>query len=387
MIRILWLPVADRRGTDPVLPPDVEIEVFLAGVQFPVALAFAPDGRLFYAERFAEVSNPGMTHIRVVSRAGVLQETPFAALLVGGASPWSEKGLLGMTLDPAFAQNGYVYAYRTAAPDAGNPAVHGELLRFTSSLGGPDWVAGDMIVLVDNLPVSEGCCLNGGMLHFGPDGKLYLSVGDLNDAQSAQELDKLAGKLLRFNPDGTIPPDNPFVAHSGAHPAIYATGLRNVFGYAWDPASGAIYVTDNGPDCDDELDRIVAGGNYGWPLSYLGGQCTDPGPGYEAPLLRIDPPVGITGAAFYTGDAIASFQHDLFLASWNDGTLYQVTLNPGGGEPAITPLLSDCTAPPLAPRDLNMLSIATGPDGNLYFSCQERYGPRPPKPGTGVIFR
>ncbi|MFQ5856356.1 MAG: PQQ-dependent sugar dehydrogenase [Anaerolineae bacterium] len=363
------------------LPPNVELETVADGVTFPVALRFAPDGRLFFAERFVGAERPVTGTIRVMVD-GQVQPAPFAVVDLADSTPFEEKGLLGLALDPDFEANGFVYAYRTAAPTEAIPRQHGQILRHTAVLSGTNWVGAHMTVLVNDLPVSGGCCHNGGILGFGPDGKLYLSIGEIGGWQIAQDLSSRAGKLLRFNPDGTIPEDNPFVDQPAADPAVYAYGLRNVFGFDWHPETGELYVTDNGPACNDELNHIVAGGNYGWPLSEEAGKCVDPGPEYIAPLLVFDPPPSLTGAAFYSGSRPPEYTNDLFIGAWNTGTLYQVEIPEDGGDLEVTTVLTNCGQ---LEGDHNMLAVEPAPDGSLYFSCQEDIFPAPP--GTGTIYR
>lgn len=369
------------QAQSPTLPPGVKLETIAAGVTFPVALRFAPDGRLFFTERFVGADTPVTGTIRIMVD-GRVQPTPFAVIDLADSTPFQEKGLLGLALDPDFDANGFVYTYRTAAPSETIPRQHGQILRYTAVLSGTDWIGVDMTVLVDELPVSGGCCHNGGILGFGPDGKLYLSIGDNGNGQNAQDLRSRAGKLLRFNPDGSIPDDNPFVGQPEADPAIYAYGLRNVFGFDWHPDTGELYATDNGPACNDELNRIVAGGNYGWPLSEQAGRCVDPGPEYIAPLLIFDPPPGLTDVAFYTGGRPSDFTAGLLVGAWNTGALYQVRLPSDGGEPQVTTLLENCGRPE---GRHHLLAIEPAPDGSLYFSCQEDFFPAPPR--TGAIYR
>ncbi len=365
--------------------PDWQLETFVEEITFPVAMAFAPDGHLFVVERFVEeppITEPITGTIRVVSPDGEVQAVPFATLTLANNTPYAEKGLLGLALDPDFAANRYLYTYRTAPPDATNAAQHGEILRFTAALSGTDWIGTEQTTLVDNLPVSSGCCHNGGTLHFGPDGKLYLPIGDNGTPSNAQSLSTRSGKLLRFNPDGTIPDDNPFVKTQGADPAIYAYGLRNTFDFAWHPVTDALYANENGPNCDDELNRIVPGGNYGWPFSQSGGKCVDPGTSYRAPLWTFNPTVGLTGADFYTGTLISDLQNHLLLGAWNNGALYKVVLETDGTVDQITTLLANCGQPA---GDHNLLDITSGPDSYLYFSCQREIFPA--TPNTGAIYR
>ena len=369
------------RAQEPTLPPDLIVETVASEVTFPVTLRFAPDGRLFFTERFVGAEAPVTGTIRVLVN-GQLQATPFAVVELTNTAPFAEKGLLGLALDPDFEANGYVYAYRTAGPTEEVPHERGQVLRYTAVLTDSQWIGMDMQVVVDDLPVSTGCCHNGGMIDFGPDGKLYVSVGEVDQRHKVQDLTHRAGKLLRFNPDGSIPADNPFMDHPAADPAVYAYGLRNVFGFDWHPLSGALYATDNGPHCNDELNQVVAGGNYGWPLSLQAGRCVDPGPDYVAPLLVFDPPPGLTEVRYYGAGRLARYTGGLFIGAWNTGTLYWVALPEGEGEYTATEVLTNCGQPA---GDHNMVGLAPASDGSLYFSCQEERFPAPP--GTGAIYR
>jgi glucose/arabinose dehydrogenase len=366
-------------------PNNIALEVVADRITFPVALQFAADGRLFFTERFIGANEPVTGTIRVMVD-GQVQREPFAVIAVADSTPYAEKGLLGLALDPEFETNGFVYTYRTAAAAQAIPREHGQILRYTAVLSDTNWIGEEMTVVVDDLPVSSGCCHNGGILGFGPDEKLYLSIGDNGNGANAQDLGNRIGKILRFNRDGSSPDDNPFADDPEADSAVYAYGLRNVFGFDWHPESGELYATDNGPNCDDELNLIVAGGNYGWPLSEQDGECVDPGPEYVAPLVVFDQtpqgrPPGVTGAAFYTGRQLSEYTNDLFVAAWNEGTLYRIE-TPDEGDPETTSVLTNCGQ---TEGEYAMLDVAAAPDGSLYFSCQEDTFPAPPS--TGTIYR
>ncbi len=370
------------RGGDPTLGSELYVE----GITFPVAMAFAPDGHLFVTEKVLDEAPTPMGTIRVVRPDATLQTTPFVTLTLSNASRYHEKGLLGIALDPDFEKNAYLYTYRTVAPDEENPNEHGELLRFTAVLSGTNWVGEEMVTVIDDLPVAPDCCHNGGILHFGPDGKLYLPIGDNGTPSNAQNLSTRTGKILRFNPDGTIPDDNPFVDTPEADPAVYAYGFRNVFDFDWHPVTGELYATENGPGCNDELNRVVPGGNYGWPYSSTSyATCVDPGPSYIDPLWAVSPPIGITGAAFYTG-TIPALQDRLFIGGWGNGEingrLYQMTLTEGGDIESTELLFDDCGDPSAG---WYMADVISGPDGNLYFACH----PHAPANSSeqGAIFR
>ena len=216
----------------------------------PTAFAIAPDGRVFVCEQGGR--------LRVVKN-GTLLATPFMTLTVDSAG---ERGLLGVAFDPAFATNHYVYVYYTATA----PAKHNRLSRFTAN--GDVAVAGSQLILLELNNLSSATNHNGGALHFGKDGKLYVAVGENATPSNAQTKTNLLGKLLRLNPNGTIPTDNPFYSTaSGVNRAIWALGLRNPFTFAVQPGTGRIFINDVGQGTFEEVNEGVKGVNYGWPTT------------------------------------------------------------------------------------------------------------------------
>jgi plastocyanin len=195
---------------------------------------------------------------------------------------------------------------------------------------------------------------NSGTLRFGPDGKLYVSIGDNDHGANAQDLSTLAGKILRVNPDGSIPSDNPFVGQDGKQPAIWAYGFRNAWSFDFDPLSNNLFATHNGPGDNDELDMIVKGGNYGWPPT--GYKYT---PGVVDPLAVFNPTIGPTGTTFYTGDQIPDWKNDWFYCNYHQGQLRRVRLAPQSRDRIVFDEIvkNGC--------DVN---VTTGPDGALYWT-------------------
>ena len=185
------------------------------------AMKFARDGRLFIAQQSGK--------LRVVQN-GTLLATPFLTVSVNSSG---ERGLLGIAFDPNFATNRFVYVYYTAT----RPVIHNRVSRFTAN--GNVAVPGSEVVLLNLNPLSSATNHNGGAIHFGNDGKLYIAVGDNVNGANAQTLGNLFGKILRLNRDGTIPADNPFFAQaSGVNRAIWARGLRNPFTTAFQYSTG-----------------------------------------------------------------------------------------------------------------------------------------------------
>ncbi|HET7236311.1 MAG TPA: PQQ-dependent sugar dehydrogenase [Actinomycetota bacterium] len=287
LILLLAVPVPARA--------DEAFERVVEGLDFAVNVAFAPDGTMFVADK-------DRGEIRLV-RDGEILDEPFATLPVGVTV--NETGLLGIALDPTFPDEPWVYAYYTGA-DVQNHLVR---IRAEGDLGT------EVQPLMDLLPATAGWH-NGGDIAFGSDGKLYVAVGDGHDASRSQAPDGLGGRILRLNPDGSVPADNPL----GANNPTFALGIRNSFGLCFDPATGDLWETENGPDEWDEVNLIRAGGNYGWPLQLgPGGE-----PTFIAPVLGYVDPIVVTGCAGSPGDG------GLYFGEGYTGNLHRM-LRPGLG--------------------------------------------------------
>jgi glucose/arabinose dehydrogenase len=266
------------------LPTGFTETQIVSGLASPTAMAFAPDGRIFVALQGGQ--------LRVIKN-GALLPTPFLTVTVSSSG---ERGLLGVTFDPDFATNRFVYVYYTAT----TPAIHNRLSRFTAN--GDVAVAGSETVLLELNNLTSATNHNGGALHFGPDGKLYVAVGENATSSNSQTLGNLLGKILRLNKDGTIPTDNPFFGSAGGNNrAIWALGLRNPFTFAFQPGSGRMFINDVGQNAWEEINDGIAGSNYGWPNTE--GPTTNPA--YRAPLFSYGHGSGattgcaITGGVFY----------------------------------------------------------------------------------------
>jgi len=261
------------------LPSGFSESQVAAGLSLPTAFAFAPDGRLFVCQQGGAV--------RVISN-GTLLAIPFVSLSVNSSG---ERGLLGIAFDPDFASNQSLYVYYTAT----TPNIHNRVSRFTAS--GNVAVPGSEVVLLDLEPLGA-TNHNGGAIHFGPDGKLYVGVGENAVSSNAQTLNNRLGKILRINADSSIPEDNPFfTTAAGPNRAIWALGLRNPFTFAFEPLSGAMRINDVGESTWEEIDEGVAGANYGWPATE--GPTSDPR--FRAPVYAYNHADGcaIAGGAFH----------------------------------------------------------------------------------------
>ena len=323
---------------------------FVGGLTQPTAMAMAPDGRIFVAEQGGA--------LRVVKN-GALLATPFLTVPVVSNN---ERGLLGVTFDPAFASNGFVYVYYTANT---NPIVN-RVSRFTVSATDPDRAnPSSEAIIVNDIP-SENGYHNGGALHFGADGKLYVAVGESHTGSNAQSLTSLAGKILRFNSNGTVPTDNPFYASTtGNFRAIWALGLRNPFTFDIQPGTGRIFVNDVGQSTWEEIDEAWigpndgsnAGFNFGWPSTE--GPTTNPS--YHAPFHAYTHSDGcaITGGAFYNPPAAnfpPEYFGDYFFADYCGGWVKSVDVS--------TKVVSTLIAPGDAGQPVD---IKVGADGSLYY--------------------
>ena len=336
---------AARRGGDlpeaarPASPP--RVVPFVSGVPLPSSLAFAPDGRLFFVQILDGT-------VRIASPQGDLQREPFVTVRATRAL---EQGIRGLALDPDFAHNHWVYVFYTQADETNRP-LRDRLLRFTDV----DGQAADATVILDNLPVNTSRSFNGGhnggRLAFGRDGMLYISIGEMVRRSLVPDPRQVYGKILRINKDGTIPPDNPYGPYM-----TYALGFRNVYGLAVHPVTGQLYATDPGPRGYDEIDLVLPGRNYGFPMVEGGISGL---PDLEDPIWDSDEErLGITGAAFYTGTLFPEYRNNLFFCGFSSGTLQRAVL----GGPAldqvegVETVAGDCR-----------LDVVDGPDGTLYFS-------------------
>jgi len=265
------------------VPSQFSDTLVTSALSSPTAMGVAPDGRIFVCQKGGA--------LRVI-KDGALLAAPFLSLTVNDAG---ERGLLGVAFDPAFASERWVYVYYTATSP-----LHNRLSRFRAPTQNPDVAeAGSEQILLELDNLSSATNHNGGALHFGADGKLYVAVGENANGNNAQSQSNLLGKLLRLNKDGSIPTDNPFyTSNTGKNRAIWAFGFRNPFTFDVQPGTGRIFVNDVGQDTWEEIDELVKGANYGWPASE--GQTDNPA--FTGPFhtyRNIDNDCSIIGAAFY----------------------------------------------------------------------------------------
>lgn len=318
------------------LPDGYELETVVvggAGLTLPVGLSFLPDGRILITEQHTGF-------IRLVED-GLLRDEPFAEI-DDVVADTLELGLLGVAVDPAFEENRWVYAFYVEADAEGRPG-RSVLVRFTERDGfgvEPQELA--------EFPASRGQTHNGGALQFGPDGKLYLTIGDTQREELAPDPAEPVGKVFRLNRDGSAPEDNPFTGRQDADARVFATGFRNVFGIAFHPdLPGRLIALDNAAIAGDEINIVEPGGHYGWQ-DLLG----------ERAVWKYLNPVGPAGAVVYTADELSEFRNDLFFCQFHEGApLHRVRFSDDFGRvESDSVIATGCTA-----------SIVQGPDGNLYF--------------------
>ncbi len=336
------------------------LETVASGLEVPWAFAWLPNKDLLFTER------PG--RVRIIE-SGKLRAEP--VFVVPDVEPSSESGLMDITLHPDFAKNNYIYLAYSYNKDGKQVKV----VRYVYKNG----KFTEDKVIVDHI---AGAPNHSGMrCRFGPDGKLYVSAGDSTDWTLAQKNDSLAGKILRLNDDGSVPQDNPFVGKEGYRPEIWANGVRNPQGLAWQAGTNLLFETEHGPSGfegkgggGDEVNIIEKGKNYGWPEIHH----TQTRDGMESPLLEYSPACAPASGAFYTGDRFPLLKNNFFFGCLAGKRIIRVVLD---GRKVL--------------RQENLLEgvlgrireIETGPDGYLYFSTSNRDGRGSPAKDDDRIIR
>jgi glucose/arabinose dehydrogenase len=327
-------------------------ETQISGLSSPTAMAIAPDGRIFVCQQGGA--------LRVIKN-GALLAAPFMTLNV---DPVGERGLLGIAFDPNFATNNFLYVYYTVP----SSPRHNRVSRFTAN--GDVVVPGSETILLELDNLSNATNHNGGALHFGPDGKLYIATGENATPSHAQTFANKLGKILRINADGTIPGDNPFLNQTtGTNRAIWALGLRNPFTFAFQRGTNRMFINDVGQSAFEEINDGIAGSNYGWPAT----EGATSNPNFRSPLFSYNHTFGptggcaITGGTFYNPPAAqfpASFVGKYFFADLCSGWIR--VFDPGTG-----------TASGFATGISQPVDLKVGADGSLYYLSI----------GSGSVFR
>lgn len=280
----------------------VTVTTVARGLGHPWGLAFLPDGRMLVTER------PG--RLRLVARDGTLSE-PVAGVPEVFAT--GQGGLLDVALDPEFAANRRVYlSYAEPGPGGASTAVARGVLDGTRLRG--------VEVIFRQQPKVSGPNHFGSRLAFAPDGTLFVTMGERFKFEPAQDLTNHLGTVVRINPDGSVPADNPFVGRADARPEIWSYGHRNSQGAAIHPRTGKLWMHEHGPRGGDEINIPGPGGNHGWPLvswgrHYSGEDIPDPPtrPGLARSIYQWTPVIAPSGMAFYTGDLFPGWRGNLLV--------------------------------------------------------------------------
>ncbi len=324
------------------------VEEVVGGLEVPWGIVFTSDSRMLVSER------PG--RIRMVENGSAGWRIAAKPLhIFPEVSTGGEEGLMSLALHPNYAQNKFVYA-SYAYERSGDMFV--KIVRFTDA----GESAENITTIIDNIPAAQyhaGCELS-----FGPDGKLYITTGDAIDRDLAQDMDSLAGKILRINDDGSVPSDNPF---SGS--PIWSYGHRNPQGISWD-GEGNLYSTEHGPSGfdgaggGDEVNRIVKGGNYGWPL--VSHEKTREGT--IASIALYTPAEAPASALVYSGKVFPQFKNNLFFGALRGEGLWRVQFDPSNPD-------SVRGQEKLFDGEYGRIrEVTEGRDGFIYFTTSNRDG-------------
>jgi glucose/arabinose dehydrogenase len=304
------------------------VQVLAENLEVPWAIDIAEDGRVFLTERAGR--------IRVIEN-GTLLPDPAAFINV---EQRGESGLLGLALHPDFTQNHLIYAYYTYSNGS---SVFNKVVALTER----DNKIIESKVIIDGIPAADRN--DGGRIKFGPDGMLYIATGDARQPDLAQNARSLAGKVLRLNPDGTVPEDNPFEGSP-----VYSYGHRNIQGLAWHPATGELYASEHGDEGNDEVNIIRPGANYGWPIEDCEAER------FEEPVVCFNPAIAPAGIVIAGSDSLG-YQNDMLLAVLKAQQLRLVELPDGAERNVLTGYG-------------RIRDVIEAPDGSLYVATSNRDG-------------
>jgi glucose/arabinose dehydrogenase len=349
---------AQRSPTPASVEGNITTETVASGLVHPWALAFLPDGRILVTER------PG--RLRIVDRNGRLSE-PLAG--VPEVAARGQGGLLDVAIDPNFSENQLVYLSYAEGADDGTSSTAVSRGRL-----GEGRLENVQRIYSQQPKVQSGGHF-GSRLVFSQDGKLFVTQGDRQSSrfrQQAQDLSSGIGKIVRINPDGSIPRDNPFVGRNDARPEIWSYGHRNAQAAALHPETGQLWTVEHGARGGDELNHPEAGKNYGWPVITYGrdynGSSIGEGSareGMEQPVYYWDPVIAPSGMVFYTGDRYPGWKGSAFVGSMTPGALVRLTIADGR-----------VTTEERYLGDLNerIRDVQQGPDGLLYLVTDSPQG-------------
>lgn len=332
----------------------VKVEIVADNLDIPWSISWAPDGTIFFTERTGNVK---------VIKNGLVMEKPILSLDVGGG----EGGLLGIAIDPNFSENHFIYLYFTHNDFL---STKNKVVRYFES----NLTLTENKVLIGNIP--GGGVHDGGRIKFGPDGKLYITTGEAGNPNLSQDLNSLAGKILRINSDGSIPDDNPF-----PNSPVYSYGHRNPQGLDWD-ISGNLIATEHGPTgwrgvAHDEINLIIPGENYGWP-EIIGFETKS---GFKSPIVDSgDETWAPSGAEFYYGDKFPSWVGKYFVATLRGAHLLMIDFDLENNQVLSQEKL-------FLGNFGRLRDVATGPDENLYLLTSNQDGRGKPSINDDKILR
>ncbi len=345
---------APRSPTPQPVDAPVRTTVVAEGLERPWAIEFLPDGRMLVTER------PG--HLRVIGTDGSVSKP-----LEGVPKVYArgQGGLLDIALSPRFAEDRMLYL-SYAEPGDGGAGTAVARARFADS------GLHDLQVIWRQVPKVRGGNHWGSRLVFANDGTLFVTLGDrFNYRDQAQDLSNTIGKIVRIQPDGSIPKDNPFVGREGARPEIWSYGHRNIQAAALHPQTGLLWTVMHGARGGDELDQPQAGRNYGWPVitygvDYSGAKIGEgtAREGMEQPVYWWDPVIAPSGAQFYTGDRLPGWKGDLLVGSLNPGALVRLRIEDGRVVREVRHL----------PDVGRVRDVKQGPDGLVYLAIDSADG-------------
>ena len=330
----------------------IKVETVATGLSHPWGLAFLPDGRMLVTERSGT--------LRLVSKDGKLSP-PLSG--VPKVVAMGQGGLLDVAIDPDFKSNNLVYLTYSEPGEGGASTAVARGKLGESGLDGVE-------VIFRQEPKVQGGNHFGSRLAFAHDGKLFVTLGERFTFTPAQDLTNDLGKIVRINPDGSVPKDNPFVGRTDARPEIWSYGHRNPQGAAIHPETGKLWETEFGPRGGDELNIPQAGANYGWPVvswgnHYTGEDIPDPPthPEFADAIYHWNPVISPSGITFYTADAIPAWKGNLLIGGLSEQAIVRLTLD---GEKVVVE--------ERIPMGARIRDVVQGPDGAVYALTDEGNG-------------
>jgi glucose/arabinose dehydrogenase len=356
---LAWPAAAEQtRAPAQTTKQSFSVETHAKGLVHPWGLAFLPGGRLLVTER------PG--RLRLVGKDGRLSQ-PLEN--VPDVATSAQGGLLDVALSPDFASSSMIFFSFAERRDGGSATT---VARAKLVVAGDGGRLDDVKIVFRQQPAGLGGIHFGSRLVFARDGNLFVTLGDRGQREMAQDLGTHYGKVIRLRPDGTVPPDNPFVSKAGARPEIWSYGHRNVQAAALHPVTGKLWTIEHGARGGDELNIPLAGRNYGWPVITYGrdysgfkiGEGTAKA-GMEQPVYYWDPSIAPSGMAFYTGKLFPEWQGSLFVGALRGQALHRLVLD---GDTVV--------GEEVLLRDLGerIRDVRAGPDGAVWLLTDSTQG-------------